>query len=191
MNLYRLIGIIALGGICFCSCNVKSTSNNNGPASSVTQLRLFNTSIAGWTESASAGPDSFMVMNAQQLEAGSLDGGAGLYTDESGFVQAMVQDMVGPNGEEIVSYVMQYTLPAEAATVYSELLSQSSPIDSIPGYSPKSVAFGTYVFSGNAYAQFGKFLCWMTLGGFPNQTQAFQTASQFLSLYESNATGTQ
>jgi hypothetical protein len=129
-------------------------------------------------------------MNSTQLENGtaaSLDGGAPQYTNTNGgaFVEAMCQDMVGPSGEEIISYVMQYTDTACAASIYTNMQSAYTPWDSIPAYS-KSVAFGYYPLSGNVYAHLGNFFFWMELNSFSNQTVAFQAASQFLTLYKSD-----
>ncbi len=184
MNLYRLIGFIALGGLSFFSCNVKATSNNNNSINNAQQLKISNSAISGWVESSN--PDSFCIMNSAELENGgcaALDGGAGTYTN-GGFVQAMFQDMAGPSGEAIKYYVMQYTDSAAAAEIYGEALSTTTPIDSMPGYA-KSVAFGSYVLGGAAYAHLGKFFFLLSLDGFANQTLAFQSASQFLTLFQS------
>ncbi|MGA3051658.1 MAG: hypothetical protein ABSE00_07050 [Chitinispirillaceae bacterium] len=178
MNLYRLIGFVAVGGICLCSCNLKATQAPGGVT--LQNFKLFNTSISGWSENMNPS-DSFYIYNNQGLE-GLLDGGAEIYIN-GGSIETLVQDMGGPNSEQVIDYVVQFNDSAQAATVYSEWLTSTTPIDSIPGFS-KNVAFGTYALSGNVYAHLGKYMFWMETNGFQNQTLAFQTASQFLGLFE-------
>ena len=188
MNLYRLIGFITMGGVCFFSCNLKSTSNNNGTINNAQQLKIANGAISGWSESSN--PDSFVIINGvAQLQEGtnaSIDGGSGTWTDAGGFVEAMCQDMVQIGGEEIVYYVMQYTDTAYAAATYSDVQTTTLPVDSMPGF-PKSVAFGCYA-QGVAYVQIGHFAFWLKLFGFANQTVAYQSASQFLTLFKNDIT---
>jgi hypothetical protein len=188
MKLFRLFGFIALGGVCFFSCNLKTTSNPGHNINNAQQLKIANGAISGWSESSN--PDSFVIMNGiTQLQEGtnaSIDGGSGTWTDAGGFVEAMCQDMVQTGGEEIVYYVMQYTDTAYAAATYSDVQITTTPVDSLPGF-PKSVAFGCYA-QGVAYAQIGQYAFWLKLFGFANQTVAYQSASQFLTLFKSEIT---
>jgi hypothetical protein len=153
--------------------------------SSAEQFKISNGAISGWTQSSN--PDSFCVMNGvaqlQEGTAASIDGGSGTWTDAGGFVEAMSQDMVQLSGEEIRYYVMQYTDTAYAAATYSDVQTTTHPVDSMPGF-PKSVAFGSYT-NGVAYAQIGNFVFWIEMFGFANQTVAYQSASQFLTLFRS------
>ena len=177
--------IIAAGALCLMSCSNLTFISvpDSGIPTTVAQLRLFNGDISGWIESANA--DSFNVYTGTELET-PLDGGADVYTN-MGMIQAFIQEMQGPNPEDLVIYTMDFGTPGAATQMFEQEQSQwgasSLPIS---GYD-NATAFATSTSGGtgvNVYAHFDKFYMQLMLSGFANQTDAMSKAYLFLHLFD-------
>jgi hypothetical protein len=183
---------ILLCSLCvfFCVCKTvwinTSKENDSVGATSVGQLQITPTDVSGWTQS------DFNTYPGATLR-GPLDGGADLYMAGGGgpgegqMIDAAIQDMTGPSGKSLTAYCMDYGNEISAIGMQQVLVNSFSNLVNIPYFSD-TLAVGVPATSPGAitiYAHFNKFFIQLAITGCQNQTEALQTASLFLQIYQS------
>lgn len=144
------------------------------------------TDISGW-QLDPTNSNAFQVLDESTSDnlTTLIDGGAGLYTDR-GCTMTVYQSLVGPNGETADPvYAMDFGTAAHATAMFNYQAGNltSTPV-SVPGFG-SSVAIGySALASTTVYAHFSAMYFELTLSGFADQTSPYQTAAQFLTVFQ-------
>ncbi len=171
-----------------CACNLVFVENvSNAKATNVSQLKISSTEISNWKLASSA--DSFTLWTASNFYD-DVNGGIEKYLN-NGMIEVADIHMVGPVGKDgsqnIIathSFIMDYGNDSNAVAIYNyQKTLYSAEAFKLPRYSLNS-AFAVSVIGGiTVIAHFKKFYFELTFSGFSDQTEAANTAVQFLGLF--------
>jgi hypothetical protein len=174
---------IGLVTVCLLLCTSKSPTEPSPSKTTVDQLEISDSTIAGWSHS-SANGDTFCTYPIDSFYCcapGNVDGGAVPY-DSAGCAVIAYQTLTGPNQEISSSYAMDFLTVAKASAMFGKSKSSEASERAISGFDV-STAFADTVINGiKAFAHFNKFYVEITLLGFTDNATALACASEFLSV---------
>jgi hypothetical protein len=163
------------------TCKIINTPE--GSASSVADLKIFNTDVWGWTQTSDV--DSFVIYPANDPEHWGIDGGDVEYNN-NGVIKAMFQHFSGPNGRDLSLRVMDFGTAENAIKMCDQKKSNQSDIVTIGSYDLFTVFATSSIGGVNVYAHFKKFHIELFFSGYDVERQAKQDAELFLGLFQAN-----
>ena len=185
-GLYGLLAVLFTFHIACKSTNPTQSANDQAPTkTTLAELKIANTDMAGWADSASNG-DTFCIYPGDSLYCcgpGSMDGGAVPY-DSIGCKEVAFQTLTGPQQMAYAVHIMDFTTSATSTAMYAYIKNRKSSTLTIAGFDTSTAAGTEAINSISVIAHVNKYYFDLAFIGVTDNAAALDAAAKFLTTYK-------